>query len=172
MDKFLARERTPEQLKAIGERLKVARKAIGISQKQICDILGVRTATWNHWETGRRLPDPMIITDMANIYRVSLDWIYNGKSSGELFSDEQKKAIGNRLRITRETLELPIEEIAEALSIPVDRLKSWEDGSEVPCLEVMTRFASRFAVSMDWIFLDDPSNMPHRLAKKMLKNAS
>ena len=168
----MARKRTPEQLTAIGERLIVARKAIGISQRQICDALDVRTATWNHWETGRRLPDPMVITDMANTYSVSLDWIYNGESSGELFKKEQRDAIGNRLRITREVLEMSHGEVAEELSIPMDRLNSWEDGNKVPCIEVMTRFATRYGVSLDWIFRGDPSSLPHRIAGDVLKAIS
>ncbi|MBF0341947.1 MAG: helix-turn-helix transcriptional regulator [Magnetococcales bacterium] len=75
----MTRERKPEQLKAIGQRLKSAREALGLTQKQVCALLDVRPATWNHWETGRRLPDPMVMAELSDSHQLSLDWVYSGR---------------------------------------------------------------------------------------------
>ena len=172
MGDTVARERTPEQLKAIGQRLKLAREALGISQREICELLDVRPTTWNHWETGRRMPDPVVMAEMAIFHRVSLDWIYSGQQLGSQFTTEQLTAVGHRLRATRSALELHPQEMADTLGICLETLEEWESGKAFPNIEVMIFLANRFGISLDWIFRGDPSNLPHRIAGKTLGVAS
>ncbi|WP_227657653.1 helix-turn-helix domain-containing protein [Candidatus Magnetaquicoccus inordinatus] len=156
-------------MKVIGHRLKMARQALGMSQRDVCALLNVHTATWNHWETGRRMPDPMVIVEFANSCKVSLDWVYNGQQVGIQFTTELLVAIGQRLRTARSALELHPEEMSATLRIGMDTLDNWENGRSLPDIGTMILLANRFAISLDWIYRGDPSNLPYRIAVRVLK---
>ncbi|MBF0626474.1 MAG: helix-turn-helix transcriptional regulator [Magnetococcales bacterium] len=169
MDDTVTRERTPEQLKAIGQRLKSAREALGLTQKQVCALLDTRPATWNHWETGRRLPDPLVMVELADSHRLSLDWVYSGRQTASNSSSEQMAAIGHRLRASRSALELSPQEMAGLLGIRTETLETWESGRALPDLKAMSVLAEKFGLSLDWLFRGDPSCLPYRLVKTLLK---
>ncbi|MBF0423060.1 MAG: helix-turn-helix transcriptional regulator [Magnetococcales bacterium] len=73
--------RDTNQLIAVGARLRAAREAIGCRQKAICFALNIGITTWNNWENGKRLPDPLVMARFQAKFRVSLDWIYAGDPS-------------------------------------------------------------------------------------------
>lgn len=70
------RDRDAEELKAIGMRLKAARLALGLSQKEVYEALGVGASTWHHWESGKRTPDPLVMAKLQKLHGISLDWIF------------------------------------------------------------------------------------------------
>ena len=170
LDDTVTRERTPEQLRAIGQRLKSTREALGLTQKQVCELLDLRPATWNHWETGRRLPDPLVMAELADSHRLSLDWVYSGNKAASRFSPDQLATTGQRLRTARAALELSPQEVARILDIPAESLESWESGCAIPEVEAMTAFADRFGISLDWIFRGDPASLPYRIAERVLQS--
>nr|WP_246338072.1 helix-turn-helix transcriptional regulator [Azospirillum oleiclasticum] len=83
---FMVRTRNPEDLKAIGNRLRVARLALGLTQKDLYGPLGVKAATWNHWESGKRLPDPLAMARLKGLHGITTDWIFTGDGSALPFS--------------------------------------------------------------------------------------
>jgi len=74
----MVKSRNASELVEIGNRLKTARIALGLSQKELCDALDVKPATWNHWETGKRIPDPLVMKDLYLLRGITLGWIYAG----------------------------------------------------------------------------------------------
>jgi len=78
----MARSRDNEELVQIGTRLKAARLALGLSQREIYEVIGVKAATWNHWESGKRMPDPMAMAEFYRLYGVTMEWIYAGDPKG------------------------------------------------------------------------------------------
>ncbi len=74
----MGQKTTTSELIKIGKRLKMARLALGLSQKQACEAIGVKATTWNHWETGKRIPDPMVMKDLYLLHGVTMEWIYAG----------------------------------------------------------------------------------------------
>jgi ribosome-binding protein aMBF1 (putative translation factor) len=66
----------------IGRRLRAARLALGLQQKDLLKPLRVGKSTWSMWENGDRLPDPLAMARFGNTHGVSLDWIYRGDTSG------------------------------------------------------------------------------------------
>lgn len=52
--------RTPQW--TFAERLRKARREVGLNQETMADRLGVKTSTYGAWETGRNRPD---LTDLA-----------------------------------------------------------------------------------------------------------
>lgn len=82
----MTRERNPDDLKAIGNRLRAARLALGLTQKDMYEPLGVKAATWNHWESGKRLPDPLVMARLKELHGITTDWIFTGDGAALPFS--------------------------------------------------------------------------------------
>lgn len=82
----MTRDRDPDNLKAIGARLRAARLALGLTQKDLYEPLGVKAATWNHWESGKRLPDPLVMARLKEMHGITTDWVYAGDASALPFS--------------------------------------------------------------------------------------
>lgn len=59
----------------------MARSNKGLSQKDAAGLLGVSAVTLNRYERGGREPKGEMLTQMANLYGVSIDWLLTGDSS-------------------------------------------------------------------------------------------
>jgi repressor LexA len=63
-----------------GENLKIARKAIGYTQKDLAEKLGITASAITQIEKGLTMPDINRINSMADILRVTVDELFKGKS--------------------------------------------------------------------------------------------
>jgi transcriptional regulator with XRE-family HTH domain len=61
------------------ERLKEARTKAGLSQKELGDKVNIARRTISYYETGYKLPTFTIISKIAAVLKVSLDWLAYGK---------------------------------------------------------------------------------------------
>ncbi len=88
----------------IPERLKHARKKVGISQKELGVRIGMDESSasgrMNHYEKGRHVPDIQTLKKMANELKVPLNYFFcEDDQSAEiavlvaLLSDEEKKSL-------------------------------------------------------------------------------
>lgn len=59
----------------LGERIRKARLAKGLTQKQLAEILNVTDATVNRYEKGIRKPDPEMLKAIADVLNVSIDYL-------------------------------------------------------------------------------------------------
>ena len=62
----------------IGEKIKIARIEIGITQEQAAENLMVSRQTISNWENGKSLPDIVSVIKMSELYRLSLDELLKG----------------------------------------------------------------------------------------------
>lgn len=70
---------TPEdqgyRWKDIGNRIKNARLKVGLTQRQVSDLLRVSAhAVWS-WEAGKMKPTPEHLVELAHHFEVSVDWL-------------------------------------------------------------------------------------------------
>lgn len=79
------------------DELKRARKALGLTQQEVADNLGITKSTYCGYETGKRLPDVPKIKALAKVLQVSGDILIgtatsskNDDSLDEFTSDERK----------------------------------------------------------------------------------
>lgn len=56
----------------LNEKIKTLRKKIGMTQGQLADKLGVTRQTVSKWENGMSVPDADILTNMADIFDVTV----------------------------------------------------------------------------------------------------
>lgn len=65
------------------ERIKELRKALGFTQQQFADRVGVKRNTVGQYEIGRNPPTDTVITLICREFSVNEDWLRNGE--GEMF---------------------------------------------------------------------------------------
>jgi transcriptional regulator with XRE-family HTH domain len=67
---------------AIGERLRITREVIGLSQAELADSCGIARNTYNQYETGTNVPQIGKAISLCDKFGLTLDWIYRGDPSG------------------------------------------------------------------------------------------
>lgn len=89
----------------IAKKIKILRKARGLTQQQLADLLGVQRATISNYEIGRRSPHIKELEKVAEILGVNLE--YFGVTNNDL-TDLIAKA-----RVVFDDDEIPTEEKAK-----------------------------------------------------------
>jgi transcriptional regulator with XRE-family HTH domain len=59
-----------------GENLRKLRKEKNLTQKELAEYLGVTGRTIGYYESGERFPSPETINRIADLFNVSLDWLF------------------------------------------------------------------------------------------------
>ena len=55
------------------KKIKELRREYGMSQKELAELIKVDRSTVVGWETKGRMPDVMLLINVANVFGVSLD---------------------------------------------------------------------------------------------------
>jgi len=80
----------------IGQRLKLAREAAGYTQDEVQALLGYRSrGTISHYEQGKRL-NPEELPRFANLYNVTLDWLYGASDNPNTTRKEKDVLVNER----------------------------------------------------------------------------
>tara|TARA_Y100000310_G_scaffold130244_1_gene129435 strand:- start:157 stop:369 length:213 start_codon:yes stop_codon:yes gene_type:complete len=64
---------TKQTLKKFGPRLRMARKAAGMTQQQAASAAGIAVSSWSLWECGKQTPTLLKAADAARVVGVELD---------------------------------------------------------------------------------------------------
>src|SRR4051794_2454235 len=78
----MARMVNPESIEATGNRLRVTREALGLSQAEICRQTGIRPAAWNNAETGDNRLKIENVLILCRRYGLTTDWLLRGDIRG------------------------------------------------------------------------------------------
>ena len=70
---------------AIGTRLELTRRALGLAQGEFAERAGLSRNAYNQYETGTNRPQLEAAFKLCDTYRLTLDWIYFGDPSGLRF---------------------------------------------------------------------------------------
>ena len=60
-------------MKTVGQILREKREKVGISQRKVASIIGVKCDTIRNWERGYSYPNILHCCDLADIYGCTLD---------------------------------------------------------------------------------------------------
>lgn len=85
----------PERTDPIGARLREARKLAGLSQGQVANMLGLHRPSISEIEAGNRKVSAEELSDLCDIYDVSLDWVL-GKTPSAISSDDPRLELAAR----------------------------------------------------------------------------
>ena len=67
----------------LGVRIATMRRSLGLSQAELAKSLGISASAVGMYEQGRREPSMEILTTMASLFRVSIDFLVTGKAQGD-----------------------------------------------------------------------------------------
>ena len=72
------------------KRLRNLRESRGYLQKFVADKLGVRSNTLSGYENGTRSPDPDMLVKLADLYKVSTDYLlgYDAQDNLEFYKNK------------------------------------------------------------------------------------
>lgn len=69
-------------MKAIGERLRLTREALGRNQIEFAKLAKISASAYNQYEKGRIRPSVDAAIAMVDAHKITLDWIFLGDNSG------------------------------------------------------------------------------------------
>lgn len=80
-------------------RMRTIRRSLGLTLKQLGDIVGLSEGAISHYETGRRQPDPEMLLSIANALGVSADYLLGNDSQLQSVqpASEDSSTVENRL---------------------------------------------------------------------------
>ena len=130
-----------------GERLKFLRKAVGITQQELADQLGVHLQTVSKWERGISEPDFSLLGDIASVLGVTLERLIGVDEAdctyGGHFSPESE---GKALASARKAKGESQEDVAAVIGVTSDIVSKWERGIICPDIRQLCTLASHFEV--------------------------
>lgn len=83
------------------------------------------------------------------------------------FEGISKRAIGNRLALTREALELRQGEFCKRAGIAQNTYSQFESGKKRPSVDNAIALCEVYGLTLDWIYRGDPSGMHYDIAAKV-----
>ena len=114
------------------ERIVKLRKALGLTQKQFADGIGVKRGTVSNYEVGRNIPTETVQKMICRVYGVRREWLDTGL--GEMFKER------NRLEQIMELSEEYLKDESNSFRL---RLISVIAGLSEDQLEVLAEVAER-----------------------------
>lgn len=96
-----------------GDRIALLRESLGWTQEELALKLGITRAALSHYEKNRRKPDFETLTELADLFDVSIDYLV-GRTSA--LQDAQSKAIDH----FADQLELSDEELLKKYQLSID----------------------------------------------------
>ncbi len=83
-------------MKTVGAKIKELRRSVGMSQKDIADSLGVTSQAVSKWENDSSLPDMTMLPDIASLFGVQIDDLF------EYSTEKRYESILKKLEYNRE----------------------------------------------------------------------
>ena len=87
----------------IGRFIAERRKALGLTQRQLAEQISVSDKAVSKWETGRGLPDVLLMLPLCAVLGITVNDLLSGERVGE--GDYRKKAEENMMELMRENAE-------------------------------------------------------------------
>ena len=70
------------------ERIVTLRKALGLTQQEFGDRIGVKRGTVSNYELGRNIPTETVLQMLCRVYGVRRQWLDSG--DGEMFEERSR----------------------------------------------------------------------------------
>lgn len=83
---------------ALGERLRIAREYVGLSQEEVAKHLGIPRSALSNVEAGQRKLDTLELTKLAKLYQRPITWITGEGSPVSVEKDELPAEVGHLAR--------------------------------------------------------------------------
>lgn len=91
-------ERICEFMNEIGERIRLRRNELDITQTQVYKEVGISSGNLSSIESGKVLPSSLALIGLSKVLKCSIDWILTGDeyfSESEFFNNRENELISN-----------------------------------------------------------------------------
>lgn len=73
---------------SVGEKIRLCRRELGLTQQQLADALGVQVVSINRYERGARVPDTSVLPRLCAVLKCDIGWLLGqdeaaGQGTGE-----------------------------------------------------------------------------------------
>lgn len=108
----------------IGQRLNIARKAVGLTQKKMAANAGIAATYISNVENGLQNPSYDFLVKLARTYGLSIDWLLFGKGQMKMLPDDHylNHLNDTQLQLLDKINGLPTEKQARLLQLVNDIL--------------------------------------------------
>ncbi|MFX3651080.1 MAG: helix-turn-helix domain-containing protein [Paenibacillus sp.] len=96
-----------------GNRIAELREQRGLTQEELASSIHITRAALSHYEKNRRKPDFEVLTRLADIFDVSIDYLIGRTKQSDVVMDED-------VREFVDTLELSDKEVLERFDLMID----------------------------------------------------
>ena len=87
-------------MKTIGNKIKELRRSKGMSQKDIADKLGVTSQAVSKWENDGSLPEMTMLPDIASLFGIQIDDLFEYSTEKRYESIEKKLQYGRVMTLS------------------------------------------------------------------------
>ena len=89
--------RRSQPMKELGERLRILRESVKLSQVKMAELLGVKQSSINRYEQGQSAPSLETLVKYADYFDVSMDYLFarTDNPQGKLYEYRPKIAAGS-----------------------------------------------------------------------------
>ena len=141
-DHLLGREQAP--ISSFKETLKKMRKAKGVTQEELAEILGVERSTVGKYESTETIPSVDVLNRIASYFDVSIDYLL-GREQAPISSFKET------LKKSRDEKGLSQKALADILGVSQGTIGNWESGVREPNFKTIEKLADFFDVSVDFL---------------------
>ena len=137
-----------------GKRLKSIRERIGLTQKEIASLLGVRENCYNQYESEYVIIPIKHLITLCNYYNVSLDYIFEfteERNYSNINKDIDLKIVGDRLKNWRKEKGFTQVKIAEFLKIDQPTWSIYEKGKNLIGTPFLYTICKKYNISADYL---------------------
>lgn len=115
----------------IGQILRAAREAKGLTQKQVATEIGRKQQVVGHWETGYAQPDANTLFELCDLYGISVDEAFGKKK-------EEKKELTKEATALAEAFDrLDAPGKAAVMAVLETQQKRIEEYGSLPCKDII-----------------------------------
>ncbi len=122
--------------------LRTARKAKGLTMKELGEKVGVSESAISQYENGKREADYDTILKISEILDCPVDYLLRGEDS---------KNHTNRIAELRKERKLTQQELSTIIGVAQNTICTWENGEQEPDYESLRKMAFFFHCSMDYL---------------------
>lgn len=82
-------------------------------------------------------------------------------------TEKSVDAIARRLELTREALGLRPAQFADGAGVGRNTYSQWAKGRGRPQIDEAIKLCETYGITLDWIYLGDPTGLPFRIARAL-----
>ncbi len=139
----------------IAVKLRDIREDADLTQKNLANIIGVASSTYNRWETRECFPPVNRLNDICNYFNVSMDYLMGLAPKGTpviVNRKLNKDIISSRIKSIRIKEGLTQEQLANCINWGHSTISGYETGKHLVLLTFACDIARKYNVSLDYIY--------------------